>query len=102
MAAYLIADITVRDAEGFERYRQAVPPLIAAAGGRYIVRGGRTETLEGEFGLHRVVILEFPSMEAARGFYDSAAYAPLLALRLATTESRAVLVEGYAPPDGPA
>jgi uncharacterized protein (DUF1330 family) len=98
MAAYFIANIEVTDPEAFERYRAAVPPVIAAHGGRYIVRGGTTQTLEGSLPLGRVVILEFPSIEAARGFYDSPDYAPLLALRLASTRSDVVLVEGYVPP----
>jgi uncharacterized protein (DUF1330 family) len=97
MPAYLIANIEVTDREGFERYRQAVPAVIAAHGGRYIVRGGDKRVLEGNLPLHRLVILEFPSMQAAQGFYDSPDYAPLLALRLASTKGDAVLVEGYAP-----
>jgi uncharacterized protein (DUF1330 family) len=98
MPAYFIANIDVTDAEGFERYRAAVPPVIARFGGRYLVRGGEVHQVEGAMPLKRLVILEFPSVEQARAFYDSAEYAPLLALRLATTRSEAVLVEGYAPP----
>ena len=98
MTAYLIANIDVRDAEGFERYRAAVPAVIAAHGGRYIVRGGTVYPMEGEMGLKRLVILEFPSMAAARAFYDSPEYAPLLALRLASSGGDVVLVEGHAPP----
>ena len=97
MPAYFIASIEVTDAEGFERYRAAVPPLIAAHGGRYLVRGGAQHPLEGAMPLKRLVILEFPSLEAARRFYDSPDYAPLLALRLASTRSEVTLVEGYAP-----
>jgi uncharacterized protein (DUF1330 family) len=98
MPAYLIANIEVRDAETCERYRAAAPAVITAHGGRYIVRGGATHPVEGDFALHRLVILEFPSMAAARGFYDSPDYAPLLKLRLDSTRSDVVLVEGYAPP----
>ncbi len=98
MPAYLIANIQVTDAEAFERYRAAVPPVIAAFGGRYLVRGGAVHALEGAMDLARLVILEFPSLQAARDFYDSAAYRPLLDLRLASTRSEAVLVEGHAPP----
>lgn len=98
MTAYLIANIEVRDAEAFERYRAAVPAVIAAHGGRYIVRGGAIHAMEGDMGVRRLVILEFPSTDAARAFYDSPEYAPLLELRLASTRSDLVLVEGYAPP----
>ena len=97
MPAYLIANIEVTDPEGFERYRAAVPALIAAHGGRYLVRGGAQTVLEGALPLKRLVILEFPSVEAAQRFYDSPDYAPLLKLRLDSTRSDAVIVEGYAP-----
>lgn len=97
MPAYLIANIEVTDPAGFERYREAVPAVIAAHGGRYLVRGGAKRVLEGQLPLQRLVVLEFPSMQAAQAFYDSADYAPLLALRLASTRSDVVLVEGYAP-----
>ncbi len=98
MPAYLVANITIRDPEGFERYRREVPPVIAAFGGRYLVRGGAVHPLEGEPGLKRLVILEFPSMDAARSFYESPDYAPLLALRLASASCDVALVEGYQPP----
>ncbi len=96
MAAYLLANLTVRDAQKFEAYRQAVPAVIARFGGRYLVRGGVVEAKEGDPGLNRVVILEFPDMAAARAFYDSPDYAPLLALRLAAADGTLVLVEGVA------
>lgn len=94
MAAYLIADLDVTDPDGFARYRADVEPVIAQYGGRYLVRGGDIRPLEGEFGFHRVVVVEFPSMQAARRFYDSAEYAPLLKLRLDSTRSKVALVEG--------
>jgi uncharacterized protein (DUF1330 family) len=72
--------------------------VIAAHGGRYIVRGGAHEAVEGNLPLRRLVILEFPSMAALRGFYASAEYKPLLALRLASARSDVTFVEGYAPP----
>jgi uncharacterized protein (DUF1330 family) len=96
MAAYLIANITVTDPAGFEAYRQAVPAVIARFGGRYLVRGGAVEAKEGAPALNRVVILEFPDMATARAFYDSADYAPLLAMRLASTTGSLALVEGMA------
>lgn len=95
MAAYLIADIDVTDPEGFARYRAQVEPVIARHGGRYVVRGGAVRPLEGEFGFRRLVVLEFPTREAAQRFYHSPEYAPLLRLRLDSTRSKVVLVEGY-------
>jgi len=97
MPAYLIANIEVTDPKGFEDYRARVGAVIAQYGGRYIVRGGAVRALEGEMGFRRLVVLEFPSAEAAQRFYDSPDYAPLLALRLASTRSTVALVEGYAP-----
>lgn len=96
MAAYLLANLTVRDAQKFEAYRQAVPAVIARFGGRYLVRGGAVEAKEGDPGLDRVVVLEFPDMAALRSFYESADYAPLLALRLAAADGTVALVEGMA------
>jgi uncharacterized protein (DUF1330 family) len=97
MPAYLIANLEVTDAAEFDAYRRDVPAVIARHGGRYLVRGGAVEVLEGEPGLQRVVILEFPDMAAARGFYDSPDYAPLLAQRLRAARSTVALVEGYSP-----
>jgi len=98
MTAYLIANIEVTDPEAFERYRAEVPRVIAAHGGRYLVRGGAQTPLEGTLPLKRLVILEFPSMAAAQAFYASPDYGPLLELRLASAKSDVVLVEGYAQP----
>ena len=97
MPAYLIVNIEVTDPAAFERYRAAVPPVIAKHGGRYLVRGGELRRLEGERPWHRIVVLEFPSRQAAEACYADPDYAPLLALRLASTKSDGVLVDGYAP-----
>lgn len=98
MPAYLIANVRVKDTARFEEYRAKVPSVIAAHGGRYLVRGGAVTEKEGALPLQRLVILEFPSMEAAQRFYDSPDYAPLLQLRLEAADSDLVLVEGMAPP----
>jgi uncharacterized protein (DUF1330 family) len=98
MLGYIIVNIEVTDREGFERYRDAVPPMIAKHGGRYLVRGGKLQVKEGAPGWQRLVVLEFPSLAAAQAFYDDPDYAPLLALRLASTKSEMVMVEG--PPPG--
>jgi len=97
MPGYLIANLKVTDPEGFERYRVGVPAVIAQYGGRYVVRGGTIEKLENAEGLNRMVVLEFPSLDAARAFYFSPEYAPLLKLRIESTESQVVLVDGYSP-----
>jgi uncharacterized protein (DUF1330 family) len=97
MPGYLIANLKVTDPEGFDRYRAGVPAVIAQYGGRYAVRGGTMDRLENAEGFDRVVVLEFPSLDAARAFYHSPEYAPLLKLRIETTESQVVLVDGYSP-----
>ena len=96
MPAYLVARIEVRDAAGFDAYREAVTPVIAQHGGRYLVRGGAMDVLEGKPPPGRLVVVEFPTMDAARAFYGSADYAPVLNLRLDSTDSEVVLVEGAA------
>lgn len=95
MPGYLIANLEVTDPAGFEQYRQKVTPLIAQFGGRYIVRGGELDRKEGNLPLKRLVVLEFPSLDAARRFYDSPEYAPLIKIRQASTKSDLVLVDGY-------
>jgi uncharacterized protein (DUF1330 family) len=99
MPAYFIVNIEVTDPAGFERYRAAVPEVIARHGGRYLVRGGELHDIEGKLPLKRLVVLEFPSTDAARAFYASPDYQPLLALRLASARCDLVLVEGYTPPE---
>jgi uncharacterized protein (DUF1330 family) len=71
-----------------------VPAVIAQYGGRYLVRGGQVETVEGEWHVPRLVVLEFPSMEQLKRFYYSAEYAPLLELRQKSTRSVLAFVEG--------
>ena len=94
VTAHMIANIDVRDAAGFDDYRQKVTAVVEKFGGRFLVRGGEIRHLEGKLPLDRLVVLEFPTMEAAQRFYDSADYAPLLKLRLASTNSDLVLVPG--------
>ena len=98
MPAYFIVNLDVKDREKFERYHAEVPAVIAKHGGRYLVRGGELHPIEGDLGLKRLVVLEFPSLEAARRFYDSPEYAPLLKLRQEAARSDIVPVEGWTPP----
>jgi uncharacterized protein (DUF1330 family) len=94
MSAYLIADVEVLDAAGYEAYRQQVPATIAAFGGRYLVRGGSLTVLEGDGSPARCVILEFPSMAQLQAWYTSPEYAPLIAIRQRTTKSKLLMVDG--------
>lgn len=97
MPAYLMANIRVKDPAKFAAYRDQVAPLIARFGGRYLVRGGAVTPVEGAPKLERVVLLEFPSMDALKTFYHSPDYAPLIALRQEAAEGDVALIEGYAP-----
>lgn len=94
MAAYVIADLEVKDAAAFEEYRKQAPGTIEKYGGRYIARGGATEALEGAWRPRRLVILEFPSLAAARRWYDSEEYRAPKALRQRAAVTNLVLVEG--------
>jgi uncharacterized protein (DUF1330 family) len=94
MPAYVVVQITVRDAETYERYKALVPHSLAAYGGRFLVRGGTTETLEGTWRPTRIVILEFPSAERARQWWSSPEYAVAKALRQSSADTEMLLVEG--------
>jgi uncharacterized protein (DUF1330 family) len=93
MAAYLIAEVDVTDTKAYEGYRPLAAASIARHGGKYVVRGGRTEALEGGQP-QRVVVLEFPTMDAARTFYNSPDYREARKIREAASRSRVFLVEG--------
>jgi len=94
MAAYVIAEVEVTDPAGFEEYRKRVPATIAQYGGKYLARGGATETREGDWRPKRLVMLEFASMEQARRWYDSPEYAPVLAMRLKAARTKLLFAEG--------
>ena len=99
-AAYLIVESKVTDPEAFKRYMAAAPEVVKSFGGEYLVRGGRSEVLEGDWQPPRLTVLRYPSFEAARAMYDSPAYAAVRALRQGATACfNMVLVEGVdAPP----
>ncbi len=94
MPAYVINDMDVTDPELFEEYKKLSPSTIALYGGRFIVRGGHSESLEGEWNPKRLVILEFPSMEQAKAWIGSPEYAPARAMRHQASYSNVVVVEG--------
>lgn len=94
MPAYCIVDVEVIDPAGFEEYRQLVPATVQKYGGRFLVRGGAAETLEGDWQPKRVVVLEFPSLEQAKCWYNSEDYRDPKALRFKTAKSNLILVEG--------
>ena len=94
MAGYVIAEVEVTDPQGFEEYRQLVPASIEKYGGRYVARGGQTETLEGQWQPKRLVILQFDSVERAKQWWASEEYREAKAVRQRTAISNLVIVEG--------
>jgi uncharacterized protein (DUF1330 family) len=94
MPAYVLAEIEITNPDGYKEYTTQVPATIEQYGGKFIVRGGRAHVLEGEWPERRRVIIEFPSVEAARKWWDSPEYAKPKALRKANSKGRLILIEG--------
>ena len=94
MPAYVIADIEITDPAAYEEYRSKVPATIAQYGGKYIVRGGKVDPLEGGWQPKRMAVLEFPTLEQAQKWYRSAEYAPLIRIRQKASRGRVILVDG--------
>jgi uncharacterized protein (DUF1330 family) len=93
MNAYVIGEIEVTDPAAYDDYRKQVLATITKYGGRFLVRGSRSEALEGA-APKRVVLLEFPSYEQAQKWYRSPEYAPLITLRQKASRGRLILAEG--------
>jgi uncharacterized protein (DUF1330 family) len=98
MSAFVIVDVEVNDAQGYAQYKELAQSAVALYGGKYLARGGKNETLEGDWHANRLVILEFASMDQARKWLNSPEYAPARALRHQFASSRMVMVEGVAEP----
>ncbi len=94
MTAYVIVDIEVHDPLGYEEYKKLAPAAVELYGGKYIARGGKTETLEGDWAPSRLVILQFESSEKAKKWWDSDEYREARAMRQKTTNSQMVVIEG--------
>lgn len=94
MPGYIIVDVEVTDPEAYARYRAAVPETIAAYGGKFLVRGGHTETLEGDWTPGRLVVLEFESVERAKAWWSSQEYAAPKQLRQSASVTQMIVVEG--------
>jgi uncharacterized protein (DUF1330 family) len=94
MSAYVVVQERVHDQEMFDAYRKDVVATVTAHGGKFVVRGGTLSIVEGEWSLPRLVILEFPTREAAETWYRSPAYQKILPLRLKSCEGNMVIVDG--------
>ncbi len=94
MPAYIVVEVEVHDPETYENYKAMVPPSLAEYGGRFLVRGGKVETLEGDWSPKRFVMVEFPSLDKAKAWWNSPEYADAKALRQATAKTQMIVVEG--------
>ncbi len=94
MAAYVITSIEVTDPVGYEDYKKLSGPSVEKYGGKFLVRGGKVETIEGEWDLKRFVITEFESMEQLHKWYNSPEYQEAMAIRVRTSTANMVFVEG--------
>jgi uncharacterized protein (DUF1330 family) len=94
MSAYVVVQVEIKDPVRYEDYKKLVPPSLEKFGGRFLVRGGKTETLEGTWSPKRFVIVEFPNVERAKAWWASEEYAEAKALRQATSSTEMILAEG--------
>lgn len=93
MTALIIVDVRVTNPAKFDEYRKLVPATLEPYGGRFLARGGRVETLEGGWDPKRIVVIEFPSMERARAWWASEEYKVPKQMRMASAETRMIIVE---------
>jgi len=94
LAAYLIADVTVNDPAGYEEYRTLVGPSLDKYGGRFLVRGGKVEAVEGKWSPSRVVMCEFANLARAREWYDSPEYSRAKEVALKYATRNVIFVKG--------
>ena len=94
MTAYVILDVDVHDPVGYEEYKKHGPPAVALYGGKYIVRGGKAETLEGDWDPKRMVVIEFENAERAKQWINSPEYSEGRKLGQRTATSRVIVVDG--------
>ncbi len=95
MTAYVVAHVEVLDPEGYRAYPQLNTPLVERFGGHFVARGGQVEKFEGDAGPYRLVVIEFPSMDAARAWYHSPEYQEIARIRQAHAHTHLLaLVEG--------
>ena len=94
MAAYVIVNTNVHNPQAYEAYKARAKPLVEQYGGKYLARGGEHKVIEGKWNPTRIVLLEFPTVEAAERFFNSPEYAPVKAIRHANADTDAVIVAG--------
>ncbi|MFL5742822.1 MAG: DUF1330 domain-containing protein [Flavisolibacter sp.] len=94
MSAYIIVEITIHDPKSYEEYKKLTPASIAAYGGKFVVRGGKSESLEGDWNPERIVVLEFPTTQRAKEWWASEHYAPAKKIRQSAAFTKMLLIEG--------
>ncbi len=94
MPAFVIVDVTINNTDAYSAYKELTPASIKHYNGKFIVRGGSTETLEGDWKPERIVVLEFPDLETARAWWHSEEYAGAKKIRQANAETKMILVDG--------
>jgi uncharacterized protein (DUF1330 family) len=94
MPALVIVEIDVLDSAAYEGYRSLVPASVDAYGGKFVARGGATENLEGDWAPERIVVLEFPSLERAKQWWNSPEYSKAKSIRMRAARTRMIVTEG--------
>ena len=94
MAGYIVADIEITDSDEYQKYAQQTAATLERYGGKFMVRGGQPETLEGDWKAKRIVIIEFPSVEQAKAWYDSPEYSAIIGIRQRSAVSNILIVRG--------
>lgn len=97
MPAYIIVDVTITNPALYDDYKKLTPASLLPFDGKFIVRGGESETLEGGWQPGRIVILEFPSVQKAKAWWSSEGYAPAKTIRQAASITKMIVVEGFNP-----
>jgi uncharacterized protein (DUF1330 family) len=94
MAAFVIVEVSIKDHQQYDSYRKLTPATIAAFDGKFVVRGGKTTTLEGGWNPERMVVLEFPSVDRAKEWWNSELYSPAKSIRQRSAHTKMIIVEG--------
>jgi uncharacterized protein (DUF1330 family) len=94
MPAYVIVDVTIHDFKEYEEYKKLTPEAIAAYDGKFIVRGGQTTILEGDWDPGRIVVLEFPTVDRAKEWWSSEIYTKAKIIRQRSADTKMIIVDG--------
>ncbi|MBW2331109.1 MAG: DUF1330 domain-containing protein [Deltaproteobacteria bacterium] len=99
MSVLMIVEVEITNNEMYSEYVEKVPEIISRYGGRYLVRGGKVTSLTGNWNPERIILIEFETIEHLQRCFESAEYLEIARLREQSTNSKAIILEGYLPPD---